>query len=252
MSEPDRIGPDSSPVRPADGNPSRKPIKPPTITPRRFTKFFTPMPTSRNQRNVRTSRRALQAITNPPGTRKDPLRLPKLVADDNDPKTDVQAANEPRGRKRKLSFASVESPLLSSPLRPDPFFLSSSQENHESSVFSRQISPQPTAFEHEEEDQEGVAEDEDEVANDRDGGPVRQFHTLTRSSNILFTRLSGRSRRKDPKHSNLWKCETASFYSKAKDTYFCGSQAYAHPALPFCTASCNSECRRSFLQGDKR
>ena len=232
---------DSSPASPENGILSRKPIKPPTITPRRFEKFFNPVRTYRIQRNVRTSRRALQDITNPPGNQKRSVRLSRVSDHDNDSENVLPYPSENRGSKRKLSFASVESPLLSSPLKPDPYFLSSSQDSHECGVVGRRDSVEQKAIEPES-DEEGLIDDQDPISTFRHRrDKVRQFGTFTNSSNILSTRICGRSRRRHPTNSNIWQPETASFYSHAKDTYFCGSQAYAHPTLPFCSASCNSE-----------
>jgi hypothetical protein len=252
MSETDREAPVSSPARPASTSNSRKPIKPPTITPRRFKKFFTPISTTDIQQNVRTSRTALQDITNPPGKPKHPHQFPKFMGHNDDLENLPPISRGSRGSKRKLSFASVESPLLSSPLRPDQFFLSSSQGHQCESVCSRKCSAEPTKFQQEESDQEDVAEDEDEIRTSRDGrNAVRTFNTLSKSSNILSMRLGGRSRQKEPTCSKTWLCDTASFYSNAKDTYFCGSQTYSHPALPFCSATCNSEYQGGLLARDQ-
>lgn len=235
-----------SPVRPASKNIPRKPIKPPTITPRRFKKFFNPISTSKIQRNVRTSRKALQEITNPPGKEKHSPVILGLPTHDDDQENASALLNEPRGRKRKLSFASVESPMLSSPLRPEPFFLPSSQDNDRGSEPTRGCSAQSIDLQQEEPDQErgsdNESEDEDEVAPLRVRRPaIRYFNTISKSSSILCSRLSGRGRQKEPRNSKIWQSETATFYSNATDAYFYNSQVFAHPALPFCSASCNSE-----------
>lgn len=234
----------SSPGYPASENITRKPIKPPTVTPRRFKKFFTPIQTSTIQQNVRTSRRALQDITNPSGKQKHSSSFSQFVGHEED-QENIGAFHEGRGSKRKLSFATAESPLLFSPLRPEPFFLASSQDDHVDSVCSRRCSAEPPGRQPQESDQEDVAEDENEtlvVRQRRDA--VRPFNTLSRSCNILSKRLLGRRSQREPQTSTTWQYETASFYSNSKDTYFCASQSYARPALPFCSASCNSEYLR--------
>lgn len=245
MSQTDPMCPASSPSCPEDKNISRKPIKPPTITPRRFKKFFTPAKTSKIERNVRTSRRALQDITNPPGKPRHSSQLSRLIGHGDDLENIPSLLKEARGSKRKLSFDSVESPLLSSPSRPEPLFLSSSQDNPGDSGCGRNSSAEPIPLQHQDSHQEEVTEDEDEIVTIRGRrDAIQPFHTLSRSSAILSNRLSGRNRRKEPKSSKIWQCETASFYSNSKDTYFCGSQAYGRPALPFSSASCNSEYSR--------
>lgn len=253
MSEPTGEGTNLSPQGLPEGNRERKPIKPPTITPRRFTRFFTPVAASKSRRNVRTSRRALQAITNPPERRKDPIRPPNLLDKDSDLKSEPQLPNEPRGRKRKVSFVAVEFPRLASPLSRDPFFPSSSQENHEGSVRSRTSSPAQRAYQQEESEPESIVEDEsghgDEAACSDIIHRARRFDSLSKSSSILCTRLSGRNRRKEVRESHTWQFETASFFSKASDTYYCENPVSGHPALPFCSASCNSKCCRFLYHG---
>ena len=240
MPQIDQDGPDPPPTSPANAKIPKKPIKPPTITPRRFRKFFNP-PTYQIQGRVRTSRRALQNITNPPGNQKHLTRFSRLAEDEEDIENGLPCQKDNRGSKRKLSFASVESPLLSSPLRPEPFSLPSSQNDHEDGRIDRRRSRGSAALERKSD--EGEATDCDGQAgafrNRRD--VVQKFDTFSKSSDIFSTRISGRSRKRDPKSSRIWQSETASFHSSAKDAYFCSSQAHAHPALPFCTASCNSE-----------
>lgn len=243
MTESKQSCPTSSQSFPEVTNLPKKPSKPSTVTPRRFKKFFTPVSASRGQRCVRTSRRALQNITNPPGKRKHEPRSLGLVSYDcdleNEQHTLLKGA---RGSKRKLSFASCESPPLSSPLRPDPYFLSSSQHDHGDTVWGRDWSAEPTASQRHVCGQNAIVEDESETERLSDQSvAIQPFHTLSRSSHILFHRLSGRSKKREPRSSRVWQCETASFYSSARDTYRCDSQAYWHPALPFCSASCNSE-----------
>ena len=241
MSQTDRSCPLSSPGCPESKTVSKKPIKPPTITPRRFKKFFTPAKVSRYERNVRTSRRALQDITNSPGNPKHSLQLSRWISHSEDLENATPFVKEARGNKRKLSFASIESCSLLSPLGPDPFFLSSSPDICEGSVCDRELPTNSNTIQ-QESDQESVAEDEDEIVIGRNRkNAVRPFRTRSRSSTILFNRLSGRGRRQEPHSSKLWQYETATFYSNAEDAYFCGSQAYGRPALPFSSASCNSE-----------
>jgi hypothetical protein len=242
MSESFSVCPASSPTCPDDKSISRKPIKPPTITPRRFKKFFTPAKSSKIARSVRTSRKALQEITNPPGKLKHSHQLSKLIGEDDGLEQLPPLLREVRGSKRKFSLASAESTLISSPLRPEPFFLSSSQADPGDSGCRRACSIEPIPSHQQDSDQEEFTEDEDEVGSIRGRrDAIRPFHALNKSSALLYNRLSGRNRRKEPKRSNLWRYETVSFYSNAKDAYFCGSQTNPHPTLPFSSASCHSK-----------
>jgi hypothetical protein len=248
MSEHDANCPASSTGDQSGDEISRKPIKPPTVTPRRFRKFFTPKPVSKIHRNLHRSRKALQEITNPPGKQNHSPESSSLICRDDYREYIPPLLKGVRGSKRKLSFASIESPPVSSPLRPDSTFVSSRQDRYERSIQEKGQSAERNKDRQQESDEEDAAEDEDEnEAEDeiatfpfrRDA--VRPFQTLSRSSNILCSRLTGRGRRKEPKSSSIWQCETAAFYSDPKDTYVCGSQTLGHLALPFCSASCNSE-----------
>lgn len=98
--------------------PSLKPKKRPPVTPRSFTRFFTPR-SSLNIPNTRSrfSRHALQDISSPALNRLGPA-FPK--APDDAETVPVKSTPDPLrtpSRKRKLSFCSSSSPLQSSPLR---------------------------------------------------------------------------------------------------------------------------------------
>jgi WD40 repeat protein len=235
--------PRESPVR---HHPPR-PTRPPPITPRRFTKFFTPRP-FHGHRSVRTSRTALQNISGPALNQR--ANNQRRQRPENDRHASIPPG-KPCGQKRKLSFTSAES----TPHRPTAFFLPSSQDipdDHEASgtLVSRSPSRQVNIFEdrhaHEEETTEGEEEEDDDEDNDAATWPypprpvVRQYMTIGTSSSLLSSRISGRRTRTEPFSSNLWQHDTSAFYSAPSDAYSCTSLRGPVMTLPFCTASCNT------------
>lgn len=235
------IHPDS-PVR---RNPLR-PKKPPPITPRRFTKFFTPRPLH-GIRTVRTSRKALRDISGPNLNKrakpnKDVLPTPKGVLGHASLITDNE---EPHGHKRKLSFTDLEDSFTSSPSRRTVFFPSSSQDVLDEQGVAVCASSPLKAM-----DQIApVDEDTEECSSDYDAEEhyvrhreplVKQYGTINLSANLLCSRLSGRRAKRVAATSSLWQDETANFYSLPSDVQSSTSLAGSHVTLPFCVSSCNT------------
>ncbi len=186
--------------------------KNPSVTPRRFNKFFTPR--SRNvQRAVRTSRKALQDLSTAKlNSRADSTHRPN--------------------KKRRLSFSSIPS-LPSSPIRKDSLF-PSSQESTEAGQgvvagSAREIEPNfldSDDYEEEEED--------DDLATTRSLPPrLVPYRTISTSAAALSKQLGLKSKIVEANDSSLWQHETANFYSAADDFY-----AYLRrfASLPFCAA----------------
>ena len=113
----------SSPSRRRSPRQSQKPKKPPPITPRRFTKFFTPRPVNGRQ-DVKTSRRALRRLRGPALNQRANTRNHYGHQGDLE---NIGEEQGPRGRKRKLSTP-AQSSVQSSPIKRPVFFLPSSQE----------------------------------------------------------------------------------------------------------------------------
>ena len=238
-----------SPVR---RNPPR-PTRPPTITPRRFTRFFTPRQTH-GYRSVRTSRTALQNISGPALNKRVNCRRRNREENNND--GSVQPGN-PHGQKRKRSVTSTDESMQSTPLRRTAFFLPSSQENpgdhevNETSVHCSASKP-VDIFEDVVLDEEATTEDEtegeEEDDSENESAPrtypprpaVRQYRTIGTSASLLSLRLSGRRTGTEPSSNILWQQETSAFHSGPSDVYSCASLDGPAMTLPFCTASCNT------------
>ncbi|KAH8725872.1 Lethal(2)denticleless protein [Phaeosphaeriaceae sp. PMI808] len=214
MSSPE-LFPSSPPMSTATMG-SRKPKRPPPITPKRFTRFFTP----RNSKNessrtgLSSSGRQLQDITRAALNRSQamPRTTPRKTvnfADIENPMRTPQSS-----RKRKTAYLSPEtSPAQSSP-----------------SKRSRYITP-PIA----------ILEDApifDEPCTPLFPAPVRRIRSLGGASRTLQRSFGGilsvgRGFRRD--HCASWQEQTADFYSSADDVH-----NLPQGAPPFCTATCNT------------
>lgn len=195
---------------------SRKPKRPPPITPKRFTRFFTP----RNSKNassraaVSRSGRQLQDITRAAANRGNaaPRTTPRKTVNFADIENQMQTPQS-SSRKRKSAYLSPEtSPVQSSP-----------------SKRSRYVTPPPfTILE------DAPVFDEPPVFP----VPVRRIRSLGAASRMLQRSFGGilsvgRGFRRD--HCSSWQEQTADFYSSAEDLH-----QLPQGAPPFCTASCNS------------
>jgi hypothetical protein len=195
---------------------SRKPKRPPPITPKRFTRFFTP----RNSKDVSSrtalssSGRQLQDITRAAlnrshaATRTTPRKTVNFADVENQMHTPQSSA-----RKRKTLYLSPEtSPVQSSP-----------------SKRSRYVTPPSIAIL-----EDAPVFDEPAVFP----VPVRRLRSLGGASRTLQRSFGGilsvgRGFRRD--HCSSWQDQTADFYSSADDLH-----QLSPSATPFCTASCNS------------
>ncbi|KAF1938500.1 WD repeat-containing protein-like protein [Clathrospora elynae] len=193
---------------------SRKPKRPPPITPKRFTRFFTP----RNTRDVSSrtslssSARQLQDITQSAinrgrATRSTPRKTVNFIDIEKQMQTPQSSV-----RKRKSPYLSPEtSPVQSSPSKrsryatPPVDILEDSPELDEPAVYP---------------------------------APIRRLKTLGGTSRILQRSFGGilsvgRGFRRD--HCASWQDQTAEFYSGSEDLH-----QLPQGAPPFCTASCNT------------
>ncbi|KAI4666020.1 uncharacterized protein J4E78_003485 [Alternaria triticimaculans] len=196
---------------------SRKPKRPPPITPKRFTRFFTP----RNSKDVSSrttltrSGRQLQDITRSAlnrsrETRSTPRKTVNFVDIENPMRTPQSSA-----RKRKIPYLSpASSPAQSSP-----------------SKRSRYVTPPEI----------DILQDELDLDDDEPAiypVPIRRLTTLGRPSRTLQRSFGGilgvgRGFRRD--HGASWQDQAANFYSGADDLH-----QLSQGAPPFCTASCNT------------
>jgi hypothetical protein len=213
--------PPSSPPLQASTMGSRKPMKPPPITPKRFTRFFTPRNSthgSSHTRSIGNSGRQLQDITRSAlnrcsnANRKTTPRKTVNFADEMPTQVSTPQVNR---LKRKTPYLSPES----SPMQSSP------------SKRSRYVTPPPFT----------ILEDEPptfEVPRQYPA-PIRRLKSLGSTSRILqrsFGGSLGIGRGSARDHGASWQDQTSNFYSSADDFH-----QLPQGAPPFCSASCNSK-----------
>jgi hypothetical protein len=243
-------------------SPRRK--KPPPITPRRFTKFFTPRQLN-TQGSVRTSRRALRTISGAALNKRAKYTNAKLGDEDGDGDEDAAATGSTPTKKRKLFLDSANHSLPSSPIKRTDTFPSSSQEvpdelnasavSHEKSSACVMRAGEDEVDGDEKDDDEKakrVEEDEDEDyhldedSRDEKCRPwlhkpaTRKYERIYDSSELLHSRISGRRTKLVDWDSTIWQEEVSDFMSDSFDVHQCNSLYTSSMTLPFCVASCNS------------
>lgn len=197
---------------------SRKQRRPPPITPKRFTRFFTPRNSSHgsSRASLSSSGRQLQDITRAAVNRNAATRTtPRKTVNFVDIEAPPVRTPSSRECKRKNPYLSPES-------SPAQFHSSPSKR-------SRYVSPDPV----------DVLEDEPEIEEAPVfTAPIRRLGTLGGTSRRLQRSFGGilsvgRGFRRD--HCATWQDQTSDFYSSSDDVH-----TLSQNAPPFCTASCNT------------
>jgi hypothetical protein len=243
--------PPSSP--PSIASDTRRPRKPPTVTPRSFRRFFTPrslLPSTDTSTTPSTSRQALRALTSPAVNRLGPAfsRTSKAGSTrsphDGLPEDFIRTPS----RKRKNSFSSVVSPQ-SSPLKrvrvrsPTHDVEQDSKIPHIDIRLNALAPPSPPK-------------------RNPPVAPVRRSQALQSSGALFMRTVAGARANKVTLRSNSgagrystplftctpltfslgWQDLTSNFYSQPRDRHTCASYgSEGSMALPFCNASCNSK-----------
>ena len=230
----------SSPILPNLVQPtSDKPRKAPTITPRTFTRFFTPKSSLRRGGRIGASRRVLRDITATGANRKTRKKT-EIDIGQAEPWSDPGATPRVNKRKRYTPPSPATTVDFSSPLK----------RVHKESL--------DILADHGSSEEVGKSEDEDDDSS-QDGSP-RAGHDAPIKP-ITYSRyrasLGQGLRREIGDHARVtcspsassritrayeYQHETASFYTKPVDAHDCHniSTPSSH-TIPFCTASCNSE-----------
>ncbi|KAF2489798.1 WD40 repeat-like protein [Lophium mytilinum] len=232
---PDAISnmPPSSPLGPPSSTGSRKLKKPPPITPKRFTRFFTPRSSvhgSSRFSSLSKSGRQLQDITRSVNRRSNvhngTPRKTVNFADLPTPSDDHPVTPQMDSRKRKLAYLSPESsPIQSSPIPSSP------------SKRVRTASHQFTILEDTEVELETQALFFEEAERPRPQ-PVRRSRALGSTARILQRSFGGAAsvgRGALQDSCSRWQDQTANFSTGPTDLL-----QIPNSAIPFCTASCNT------------
>ncbi|KAE8342611.1 hypothetical protein BDV24DRAFT_162146 [Aspergillus arachidicola] len=227
--------PSSPPSIVSDAGIRRKPKKPPPVTPRSFKRFFTPRSMLNggiNASDVRTNRQALKALSSPAVNRLGPAftRRLKAVATRPEPSELLRTPS----RKRKFSFSSIGS-LQSSPLRKVRM-RTPIHDDEEVNVTVRDLEVNPEIR---------TSEPKPHVIAKpiRQVPPVRRSQALQTSGQFFMRSVIGARASRVTIRSNSgadWQDLTSTFYSQPSDSHACASSTGDRLALPFCTASCNT------------
>ena len=201
---------------------SQKPKKPPTVTPQRFTKFFTPRSSllSRGARRSRAGRQLRDITRNGTNRRSNawPRPDPDLLA------SNENASSERPSKRRKHSIDIGSSPPQSSPLKHV-------QAVDEIMIFE-DAPTSPTVS-----DDESLSEVFDQMESFSQ--PIKRLRQVNSSRRILQRSFGGYDAVtrgwRGGNHCADWRAETANFVTDPADVH-----SFTGTALPFCTASCNT------------
>lgn len=208
-----------------------RPKKPPTVTPRRFKKFFTPRQTSGA---VRTSRKALQDITKPALNYKSDIQVTSSLSVFSDP---PRTERSPKRKRRRLSASSIDQAPQSSPLKRVTFGEPSSQDDSREEVLTK--------------GSDRLEGDDDDLLENfykpiLPQQRVKTYKNFGTSAAILASRVGTRHPGRRTNFNIDYENETAPFFSSSQDIHFYNNGGTGSSyTLPFCTASCNSEYKLS-------
>ncbi|KAI0122942.1 WD40-repeat-containing domain protein [Xylariales sp. AK1849] len=223
-----------SPPRRSNGKERRNP----SITPRKFRRFFTPRVSSHlSPANISPARKALRDLAAPDlnkqyhtPTPSSPLRPPTRddhVQDEND-------IGNARVKRRKIHHTPDSSPCRPQPLEPSANLRPSVEK---SALLSPIDSLQSSQV---------LESDESEDEDMFDQEPVERVACPTSrclAGQILQREMGGTPRAGRSYVSNPvsdWRTETAGFYSRPDDVHNCTSHDGPGRCIPFCTATCHT------------
>ena len=242
----DGENPTSSPVLPPprkqDGS---RPRKAPTITPRSFTRFFTPKSSLERGGRIGASRQALRDITASASNRAGG----RTATDDR-----VRAFREEisrtddslKRRKRKIHDSLNTTPERSSPIKrirnQSLEIAEDDGSGHDSGDELETRSPTRGRPDRK------LLNVTEPVTRSKYRGP--QGRNLRQEIGAYGTITKARSSRHQVAGTKEWQYETTNFFTKPNDAYVCMNVvAQAENTIPFSIASCNSEFRVSVLFG---
>ncbi|KAK6834908.1 WD40 repeat-like protein [Apiospora arundinis] len=231
----------SSPPRRSHGKERRNP----SITPRKFKRFFTPRPNLRSHStHISPARKALRDLAGPQINNRyqtpapsSPLQPPN--EEDEDQVIDENFASNDRATKRRKFNHTPES----SPCRPEPLEYGSIKP----SPISKPALLSPIGSL---QSSQGVlgsqeSDDDDDIPIAK---PVKRLAPLTArglGAQMLQRELGARPRAGHSRSfmscpATDWRTETSTFYSHPEDVHSCTSQDGVGRCIPFCTTACHT------------
>ncbi|KAI9869975.1 MAG: hypothetical protein M1830_004876 [Pleopsidium flavum] len=231
----------SSPLASAsEGLNNGKPKRKPTVTPRTFTRFFTPRASLGKRRKGTSSRQALRDITSPAINRSANSSSGVLWTLGPFPDIKVSEHDDAwsgglRGTEKRRMLAHPNSTTdRSSPVTNlGEWPLEMRDAKHDDCDRATRT------------DNEADPEDSRNESNEhvKTNPRLRQRIWYGSSGRILERSLRGSAQFRSlgqVDHCGYWQDQTANFYSRPEDSHLCTNASSQDRALPFCTASCNS------------
>lgn len=229
---------DTASTTPASKSSGRKSKAQPTVTPRTFTRFFTPRTSLTRGSKISASRQALRDITASAAANRNTngrLRSPKkdsivLYEDEDEP----DPTKHPRKkRKTEPPASTILTPDGSSPLKrlsaPSHKFLRGNDVDHDTGLDDD--------------------DDDDDMEGQEVSATVRHVEPTVRSQYRTIAGLLSRELGLSVNENNQlptcsdfdWQTETAEFYSTPQDSYVCDHPVdLSKSTLPFCSVGCNT------------
>lgn len=222
----------SSPALPSfRASDNAKPRKPPSITPRSFTRFFTPKSSIEKGSRMGSSRRILKDITASGNNARGRIRLQADAIELSGEVTDRLR------KRRRLSSSPNNGPDLSSPLKRI--------QNRSPQIFSDAESVTASSECDTDEDRPRDLSPTHKRRNARPPTPITRSSCLRTLGRDLQRELYGEIKKPargwDRSLAQDWQYETTRYHSRPEDRYSCKNVASSSTfSLPFCTAACNS------------
>ncbi|KAL8939536.1 MAG: hypothetical protein Q9211_002693, partial [Gyalolechia sp. 1 TL-2023] len=210
-----------------------KPKAQPTVTPRTFTRFFTPRSSISRSGKIGASRQALRDITTAAANRN--LKSQQPSPPDSSPmvREDASHLSLPTKKKRKISSPDVSaagsSPLKRVSAKANNLLRSSDIEH--SSESDEEIPEQEPAFVN----AKGLPSNLQAIRGSTQRRPIGGLLCRELGSDIAKQNLLPVCNVAD------WQYETADFHSTPEDSHLCDNLGDpTQNALPFCSSSCNT------------
>ncbi|CAL8574496.1 hypothetical protein XPA_000454 [Xanthoria parietina] len=210
-----------------------KPKAKPTVTPRTFTRFFTPRSISTRSGKLGASRKALKDITAPAANHKSDVSCQSISIQENTINVLEDTAAVPARKKRKTQDSLLPNVVGSSPLK-------------RVSAPAAQLTPNDTE---DESDWDGKEEGKVTAQDAATGTPARWTSPIIRSrqrgavGGLLYRELglNTPTQRLPLCHGKDAHYEIANFYTTPRDRHLCNNLGdTTEQAIPFCIASCNT------------
>ncbi|KAL8716069.1 MAG: hypothetical protein Q9225_006250, partial [Loekoesia sp. 1 TL-2023] len=227
-----------SPTRSSKSKSTKKKAQP-TVTPRTFTRFFTPRSSLSRGSRISASRQALKDVTAAASNRKLRTRQASAQTSSTGFLQDENSMSVPARKRRKISSSASPDVTLegSSPLKR----VSTPMDNL---LHSSDVEYDTESDGNDSEEELALSDAKILPSTLRPIEPIRRSAQRGSTGGLLFRELDLYTAKQTrvPICSGLdWQYETADFYSAPNDSHVCDNLGDpTKNALPFCSSSCNT------------